>query len=237
MLSVRYPHRLAVGVVCVALAGLAASAGQAADRGGKIAARPAVLSPAVAAAAVLPWSTPIKRAKAALGQAETFFAQRRYGKGLTALSTLRRTSGNAQQVAIAQIGKPPADPESDDTPGPPAVLAVINLEHQIAVRISRLFNRMRRADVVTSLRNTLALTQQRRNVMLDKVIALDPEGERADYADGIADTITAFDGEVNAIQNGLNTYILTASARDGLTAAHARAVATRDEVTLVFGEE
>jgi hypothetical protein len=237
MHSVRYPHRLAVGFVCVALAGLTASAGQAADRGGKIAARPAVLSPTVAAAAVLPWSTPIRRAKAALGQAETFFAQHRYGKGLTALLTLRRTSGNAHRVAIAQIGKPPTDPESDDLPGPPAVLAVVNLDHRIAVRIAALFNRMRRADVVTSLRYTLALTQQRRSQMLDVVIALDPEGERADYADGMADTIPAFTGEVDAIQKGLNTYVLTASGRAGLTAALARAVATRDEVTLVFGEE
>ncbi len=71
--------------------------------------------------------------------------------------------------------------------------------------------------------------------MLDQVIALDPEGARGDYDDGMSDTIPAFDGEVNALQNGLDTFELTASARAGLTNAHERATETRDKVNDVWG--
>ncbi len=180
-------------------------------------------------------SVPIARANAALERAEVRFAQHRFGLGLDALEALRRAGGEAHQAAVAQIGRPPADPESDEPPGPPAVLAVLGLEHRIGTRIPAIFNGMRRKPVVDSLQYTLWITHTRRDRMLDVVIALDQEGAGADYADGMADTLPAFDNEVVTLLSGLETYVLTASGRAGLTNALERATATRNRVNDAFG--
>jgi excisionase family DNA binding protein len=180
-------------------------------------------------------SVPIERANVALARAEARFAQHRYGLGLNALEALRRAAGEAHQAAVAQIGKPPTDPESDEPPGPPAVLAVINLEHRIGMRIPAIFNGMRSKQVVHSLQDTLWTTHLRRDRMLDIVIALNQEGAGADYADGMADTLPAFNNEVITLQNGLGTYVLTASGRVGVANALERARATRDRVNDAFG--
>jgi hypothetical protein len=179
--------------------------------------------------------TAIRKARAALARAESRFALHQYGGGLIALDALRRAAGQAHSAAIAQIGKPPVDPESDEPPGPAAVLAVLNLEHRIAVRIPAIFNGMRRELVVSSLRHTLLVTHRRRDRMLDIVIALDREGAGDDYADGMADTLPAFAREVNTLQEGLDTYELTPSGRAGLIHALSRARATRNKVNAAFG--
>jgi hypothetical protein len=71
--------------------------------------------------------------------------------------------------------------------------------------------------------------------MLNVVIGLGPEGAGADYADGMADTLPAFDNEVVMLLSGLETYVLTASGRTGLTNALERATATTNRVNDAFG--
>jgi hypothetical protein len=180
-------------------------------------------------------STLIRSADAALARVVARFAQHRYGLGLDALEALRTAAGKAHEAAVAQIGKPPTDPESDEPPGPPAVLAVLGLEHRIGTRIPAIFDGMKRKPVIDSLQYTLWVTHMKRDRMLDVVIGLGPEGAGADYADGMADTLPAFDNEVVTLLSGLETYVLTASGRTGLTNALERATATRNRVNEAFG--
>jgi hypothetical protein len=180
-------------------------------------------------------STPIDRASAAIDRAETRFADHRISRALAALAALRRAGLEAHQAAIAQIGKPPAESASAEPPGPPSVMAVLNLEHRVVARLPPIFDGLTREQVVDSLRHTLWVTQGRRDRMLDIVIALDQEGAGADYADGMAATLSAFTDEITILRNGLASYTLTASGRASLTSALERVRATRDRVNEAFG--
>jgi hypothetical protein len=234
MLPYRSRHRLAVVIACLAIAGLAPAAGGAYP-GTDAGTRPGPVRSLDLNAASRAKATPIQQARAALDRVVTRFARHWIRRGLSALGTLRRTAGAAHMAAVNKIGKPPTDPESDKLPGPPAVLAMVNLEHKIGVRLPPIFNRMRRARVVSSLGYTLWITHRRRDQMLDKVIALDPEGERAEYADGMADVLPAFTNEVRVLERALDTYTLTSSARASLTSALNRARATKVKVDEAFG--
>jgi uncharacterized membrane protein (UPF0182 family) len=180
-------------------------------------------------------STPIDRASAAIERAETRFADHRISRALDALAALRRAELEAHQAAIAQIGKPPTESVSAEPPGPPSVMAVLNLEQRVAVRLPPIFDGLTLEQVVVSLRHTLWVTQGRRDRMLDIVIALDQEGAGADYADGMAATLPAFTDEITTLRNGLDSYALTASGRASLTSALERVRATRDRVNEAFG--
>jgi hypothetical protein len=233
MLPPRPRHLLAVGIACLVVAGLAPAA-SGAHLGTDAGAR---MGPAGSLGGAVPraTATPIQKARAALDRAVTRFAHHRIQLGLDALGTLRRTAGAAHRAAVNKIGKPPTDPESDELPGPPAVLAMVNLELRIGTRLPAIFRGMRRAKVVSSLTYTLWITHRRRDQMLDKVIALDPEGQGAEYVDGMADTLPVFTREVKTLNTALDTYALTSSARAGLAAALNRAKATRAKVNEAFG--
>ena len=233
-MQARHRRRLAVGIVCLAIIGVGAPTGSAGSMSQADSQRGVSASRADLAVAIGP-GIYIRRARAALARAESRFANHRYGRGLDALVTLRRTAGKAHRAAVDLIGKPPTDPESDEPPGPPAVIKVLGLERAISVRIAALFNGMTRAAVVDSLRRILGITHRRRDAMLDRVIALNPEGAGGDYDDGMADILPAFTSEVNKLQNGVDTYELTPSGREGLVRALRRAIATRDKVEQRFG--
>ena len=214
MYGLRLWHLVAVGIACLAIAGLAPSVGHAA----------------------IPDSvkTPIRRADVWLERAERRIANHRYARALEALTALRRNVRRAHRAANSQIGAPPIDPESDDLPGPPSILAVLKLDRQVTVRIAALFNGVTREDVVSSLDTTLEVTHSRRDGTLDQVIALGEE-EIADYSDGMADFVPAFTTEVNRLQQDLNTFDLTPSADEALTNALARSQATRAKAEAAFG--
>jgi hypothetical protein len=182
-----------------------------------------------------PVSAAIDRAESALERAEAWFALQRYGRGIDELETLSRAASEAHRAALAQIAEPPADPESDERPGPPSVLAVLDLDHRIGVRVPALFDGVTRERVIDALRRTLRVMYTSRDRMLDVVIALDPEGAGADYADGMADTLPAFAKEATTLENGLDTYDLTQFAREVLSSALMRVEATREKVTRAFG--
>lgn len=180
-------------------------------------------------------ATPIKRAKAALTKTETRIAEHRYGRALDSLKALRRNVRAANNAATNQIGLPPTDPESDDPPGPPSVFAVLKLDHRVTMHLVPLYDGLGRLDVVTSLNGTLEGAHGRRDSMLDAVIALPAEGDRADYDDGMADLLGMYPAEETLISGALEEAQLVDSARTGLSAALARVKATDEKVNAVWG--
>jgi hypothetical protein len=178
---------------------------------------------------------PIRRARSALNQANVQVQAREYAKALDSLVAVRVNVSQAQKAGMAQIGAPPTDPESDDLPGPVSVLAVLNLEHRVTMVVVQLFDGMKSEKVVASLRYTLWKAHGARDVMLDAIIALDPEGEGADYADGMADTLGLYASEVKLVTGALQQYRLSPAGRLGLRNALDRVRATRAKVNKAFG--
>jgi hypothetical protein len=178
---------------------------------------------------------PIRRADGALQRAIVQIRASHYGEAKASLGAVRRNGRRAHVIAMSLIGAPPTDPESDDLPGPPAVLGVLGLEHRIGMRVVELFDGMRRPGVVSVLRRTLWTTHRRRNVMLDRVIRLPAEGARVDYADGIADTLRVYTLEVNQVTTALQNYQLSPAGRVGLRRALHRVQATKVKVNRAFG--
>jgi PAS domain-containing protein len=197
----------------------------------------ACLSLAPSGLAALPGSvaTPIQRAKAALAKTEDQLAHHRYRRALDSLLVVRRNVTRANKAATAQIGLPPTDPESDDLPGPPSVFAALKLDHRVTARLVPMYDALGRLDVVSSLSATLQRAHGRRDAMLDAVIALPAEGDRADYDDGMADMLGMYPAEEGAIAGALATAELTDPARSGLTDALARVRATEAKVDAVWG--
>jgi hypothetical protein len=182
-----------------------------------------------------PASTPLTRARAALATAKLRLTRRHYTKSLVSLKALRDNLGRAHRAGMAQIGKPPQDPESDEPPGPAAVMAVLNLEHRIMMELVPFLNSMKTSAVIESLRYTLLTTHRLRNAMLSRVIALPAEGAGGDYDDGMSDTLDLYTSEVTLITRALEQYMLTPAARVGLTNALARARATQKKVNMRWG--
>lgn len=173
--------------------------------------------------------------RAALTSAKKEVKGRHYRKALAALETLRSRVSKTHAVGMEQIGLPPSDPEEDVPPGPVSVVAVLDLEHRVGVNLLDLFRALRKRNVVLSLRSTLRVTHAKRDEMLDAVIALDPEGEGADYSDGMADTLTIYKAEVKTIKAALNQYPLSKAGRRGLKNALVRVRATQTKVEAAFG--
>jgi hypothetical protein len=180
-------------------------------------------------------STPIRRAGTALNNAMGHISTHHYGKAVASLRTLRRQVSKAHAAGVAQIGKPPSDPESDDPPGPPSVLAVLGLEHRVAMKLVPRFDRMTNRSVVDALRSALWLTHYRRDNMLDAVIALPDEGEGSLYSDGMADTVGLYAQEVTQLTTAVNTYRLTPRGETGVRRGLTRARATKTKVDRAFG--
>ena len=180
-------------------------------------------------------ATPIQRARNALARTEDQLALHRYGKALDSLRVLRRNVVKANEAATEQIGLPPTDPESDEPPGPPAVFAVLRLDHRVTMVLVPGFDGLSRIDVVSSLNYTLKRTHGRRDSMLDAVIALPAEGARGDYDDGMSDTLGMYPAEEKLISAALQNDALIDAARTGLANALARVQATDVKLNVVWG--
>ena len=177
----------------------------------------------------------IDRADRALAKASKQVRAGRYHRAIKSLRRARLHTNQANTTARSLIGAPPADPESDDTPGPPAVLAATNLDYRISTGTVALFDRHRKPRLVAALRRTLTAAQTGRDRILDVVIAQPEEGEGGDYADGMADTLVQYGREVSAISTAIKTFTLSPAGRTGLRNALARAQATQAKVTKAFG--
>ena len=180
-------------------------------------------------------STAIELAQVALTIVERRIANHRFDEAPESLSILQHDIVQANRAAADQIGLPPSDPESDDPPGPASVFAALKLDHQVTIHLVSLFDGVSDADVVTSLRHTLSRTQKARDDLLDAVIALPPEGARADYDDGMSDTLGVYPAEENLITTALLAFELTDPANTALTKLLARVQATDARVNAVWG--
>ena len=179
--------------------------------------------------------TPISRADAALARAAAAIAAHQPGRAAQALLTLRRNINGAHRIAMAQIGKPPADPESDDPPGPPAVMAVLALEHRVDTKVVNLPVGKRSATVVNALRLAIAVDHARRSTMLHRIVALPAEGDGGDYADGMADTLPVYAAEVQQLTTAVYRVPHTAAAHRVLVPALLRVRATNALVNAAYG--
>jgi hypothetical protein len=188
-----------------------------------------------APAAATTYKTHITQADSAIARAVNRVHAHQYSRAKTALATARSHIKQANAGAMALIGAPPADPESDELPGPPAVLAVLKLDNRVVTKVVPLFNGMDRPGVLDALRSTLGVTQNRRVTVLTKVLALPPEGDGDDYADGMADTLPMYSHEVAVVAGGLQTFRLTPSGKDGLTATLRRARDAEAKMNAAYG--
>jgi hypothetical protein len=136
---------------------------------------------------------------------------------------------------MAQIGKPPADPESDDPPGPPAVIAALAMENRVTTVLVPRINGKTGPYINTAMSYTLYVTHTVRQQMLTKVTGLDPEGDGSDYADGMTDTLPIYAAEVALVTKALATYRLTAAARTGLKRTLTQVRAANASMNAAYG--
>jgi hypothetical protein len=180
-------------------------------------------------------ATPITLANAALARAVLQIKARQIYRAKLTLASLRTYVRRAHYAAMAQIGKPPADPESDDPPGPPAVIADTALEHRVTAALVPLYNGRRRHDMVGAMSYTLSVTHNLRQLMLTKVTGLDPEGDGSDYADSMSDTLVWYPAEVTLVTTALRTYRLTSYGRYGLNHALVRVRLANATMNAAYG--
>jgi hypothetical protein len=173
-------------------------------------------------------------ARTSLDRAVARLGAGRYHDAVDSLTTLAGRIGQANRAAKSQIGKPPSDPESDEPPGPPSVLAVVRFEHAVVLTLLPQFDGMRRSGVVDALRSALRADLFRRDKLVDAVLALKP-GPRSDYADGMADTLPTYQQEIQKLTAALATFDLPAESQTALESAQQRVRATRAKMQAAFG--
>jgi hypothetical protein len=180
-------------------------------------------------------ANPIRLADAALSEAKLEVARRQFDKAITSLESVRANVEKAHRAGMAQIGKPPSDPESDDPPGPAAVIAVLDLEHRVVTGVVPFFNGGTETAFIDALHEALEVTYNARDKMLNRVVEFDPEEEGADYSDDMSDTLDIYTAEVNQVTTALKQYQLSQSGRAALSNALARVRATEAKVNKAFG--
>jgi hypothetical protein len=129
------------------------------------------------------------------------------------------------------------DPEAEEesTAGPDSALAALNVEQVSVASLAGLFDRVTASGVVMRIRGALVRAQAVRDELLQVIIALDPEGAGAAYADALADTVPTYTDEVAAINEALQDDRLTPVAQQALTDALARSQATEAAMIAAFG--
>jgi hypothetical protein len=190
---------------------------------------------AAEARATIDLKTHVARADSAMTQAIQRIQAQEYGQAGQALATATGHIRQANVQATALVGAPPTDPESDDPPGPPAVLTALRLDNRVSLRLTPLFDGTTRARLLDALRSTIRAAQVRRVAVLDRVLALPAEGDGADYADGLADTLPSYAREVAAFSQALDTFSLTVDGRSALTAGLHRAQKAEARMQSAYG--
>jgi hypothetical protein len=88
---------------------------------------------------------------------------------------------------------------------------------------------------LNGLSSALFAAMNTRDKLVAAVIALDPEGAGADFADGMADTVAGYDDEVANLTEALAVDTLSAGGKKVLTAALNQSKATQAKITAAFG--
>jgi hypothetical protein len=176
----------------------------------------------------------IQRAELSLSAAEQAVDTGDTAKAALALKAVRANVARADRAARKQMNAVPADPEAETTPGPDSVIAVLTLEHEVITTLAGLFDGKAGA-TVDAVSPNLFGTMNIRDALVDAVIALDPEGAGAPYADGMPDIVPDFDDEVANLQEALSDDTLSTGGRKVLTAALAQSQRTDTKVNTAFG--
>ena len=178
----------------------------------------------------------IRRTQRSLDNAEEHLDEGEYRQSVTSLRSVRRNMYRADKAARRQMNAAPVeDPDAEPvTTGPDSVIAVLTLDGTITQSLSGLFDTNSKG-VVDGLTHAMYRTLNARDRLLDSVIALDPEGAGADYADGMADTVDGYADEVATLTEALADDTLSAGGTKVVTKALTQVQATNAKVLAAFG--
>jgi hypothetical protein len=207
-------------------------------------ARTGTVPPAAAAQAAPPADDPvvlpsrvaagIRRTETALTNAEKYIDEAEYTKAIVSLRAVRANLARADKAARRQMNAVPTDPEAETTPGPDSVIAVLTVDQEAVMTVAGLFNG-NTGTLVTALASTITTAQLIRDRLLNAVIALDPEGAGADYADGMPDTLDGYADEVANLTEAIADDKLSTGGATALRTAWARSNATLAKMNAAFG--
>jgi hypothetical protein len=176
----------------------------------------------------------IGRTQTALDRSEARVDDQQYGSAAASLQALPVDLGRAHRAGRKQL-RAKADPEAETTPGPDSVVAVLTAEQSAITRLAGLYDSVTDPVVLNRIAGALNTALAKRDQMLDAVIALNPEGAGAVYADSMADTVDGYADEVANLTEALKVDRLTTSARAALSNALSRSQAATAKVTAAFG--
>jgi hypothetical protein len=179
-------------------------------------------------------ATPIKAGQAALASAQTQIHNHKLLKAATSLATVRTKLVAAHKAAMVFVNNPPSDPETNPNLSA-SVVAVFAFEHQIVMGLVDEFDGRKNTTIVSAMDTTITRAMNKRDVMMNAIIPLDPDGVGAGLADDMPDTLTIYSKEVTTITTELNTSTLIASARTALQDALTHAKATNAKVNATWG--
>jgi hypothetical protein len=227
---------LAVGLLAVSIAAVqSASAGEPA-RAEVVASaaqdpeQEAVVLPSRVSAAIVRTVNAVDRTEARIDDGG-------YAGAFLSLKAIGTDIGRAHRAGLRQLNAVPSDEEGPEeaTAGPDAVVAVLTAEQAAITRLAGLFDGVTNAPVVNGLNSALTSAQTTRDKLVNAVVALDPEGTGADYADLMADTVDGYADEVANLTEALQIDHLTPAARASLNRALTRAKATQAKIVAVYG--
>jgi hypothetical protein len=113
-------------------------------------------------------------------------------------------------------------------------MLALSLDQDVVQRTTELFH-MQDGATVAALTQTLSLTQLTRARLVRDVLALDPDGPGADYADGMADSLDGYADEIANLTEALSDDTLAAAASAALRTALSRSQDTQARLTAAFG--
>jgi hypothetical protein len=176
----------------------------------------------------------IGRTQTALDRAEARVDDQQYGSAAASLQALAVDLGRAHTAGRKQL-RAKTDPEAETTPGPDSVVAVLTAEQSAITGLAGLYDSVTDPVVLNRIGGALNTALAKRDKMLDAVIALNPEGAGAVYADTMADTVDGYADEVANLTEALKVDRLTTSARAALSNALSRSQAATAKVIAAFG--
>jgi hypothetical protein len=229
------PLTIAVGLVAAAPAGALAAPGAGA-KAKHITAR-AAQTAADGDAPILPSrvANALRRTQNSLNDAEDHLDDGAYSQAIVSLRSVRNNMYRADRAARVQLNAPaPAEDADVATTPADSVVAVLGQEHQVVVTVAGLFDTTSKG-VVDALTHALYRTLDARDGLLNAVIALDPEGAGADYADAMPDTADQYPDEVANLTEALGSDQLSPGGRAVLTPALAQVTATANAFAAAFG--
>jgi hypothetical protein len=190
---------------------------------------PEVVLPARVDAALHRTVDAVDRATAAIDDRRRRAARR-------ALRAARFDLERSYLAVLRQVqAPPPAEGEEESTAGPDSALAGLNVDQYAIARLAGLFDRIQRARPISWIAKALTEAEASRAELIGVLVALDPEGAGAPYADGLADTVPSYSDEVAAIAEALADDHLVPASRDALNAALAQSMQAAAQMTAAFG--